>query len=194
MKKYQKEIIKLTAIETLQTLVDFVAAFHGASSIYRKDYYHYLKERNIDKGEVREKIYYLAKYGYIESVFENRQRIYQITKKGINHLVEEEFKPEIPDHWDGFWVVLIFDIPEKLKRIRNLLRRKILHYGFIHVQKSVYVYPFECEQDILSLVEELKIEKYVTMIRASVLQGEKIFAEKFIKRGILKREYFKNLS
>ena len=194
MKKYQKEIIKLTAIETLQTLFDFVAAFHGASSIYRKDYYRYLKERNIGKEEIREKIYYLAKYGYIESVFEDRQKIYRITDKGINHLAEEEFKPKIPDHWDGFWVVVIFDIPEKRKIIRNLLRRKILHYGFIHVQKSVYVYPFECEQDILSLVEELKISKFVTLIRASVLQGEKIFAERFIKRGILKKEYFKDLS
>jgi len=193
MKKHQKEIIKLTAVETLQTLFDFTAAFYGASSIYQEDYYRYLKERNIGKEKVREKIYYLAKFGYIESVFEGRQRIYQITKKGVNHLAEEDFKPKFPDHWDGFWVILIFDIPEKLKIIRNYLRRKITHYGFIQVQKSVYVFPFECEQDILSLIEELKINKYVTLIRSSVLQGEKIFAEKFIKSGILKKEYFNNL-
>ena len=197
MKKYQKEIIKLTAIETLRTLFDFAAVFHGASSIYRKDYFRYLKNRNIDKEKVREKIYYLTKYGYIENIFENRQRIYQITKKGNKHLVESEkddFKPTIPDHWDGHWRIAVFDIPEKKKVIRNYFRKKIVDFGFIQVQKSVYVFPFECEQKILKLVEKVGIKKNVTMITAFVLQGEEIFARKFVQKGILKKGYFKDLN
>lgn len=196
MKKYQKEIIKLSAVEVLKTLIDFVAVFHGASTIYRKDYYRYMKKRNFDKEKVREKIYYLAKYGYIESVFEDRQKIYRITRKGNRHLAETEkdnFVSKIPDHWDGRWRVVVFDIPEKKKEIRNYFRHKIVEFGFIQAQKSVYVFPYECEQEILGLVERLGIQKNVTLIKAFVLQGEAIFARKFVEKGILKREYFKDL-
>lgn len=196
MKKYQKEIVKLTALEALKTLFDFAASFHGASSIYKKDYYRYVKDRNIDRDEFREKIYYLKKYGYIESVFENRQKIFKITKKGNNHLVEsekEDFRPKIPNHWDGRWRVVVFDIPEKKKEVRNYFRRKIVEFGFIQAQKSVYVFPFECEQEVLRLVQKLGVEKNVTIIKAFVLQGEQIFAKKFVQLGILKREYFKDI-
>ena len=56
MKKYQKEIIKITAVEALKVLADFTAIFHGASSTYKIEFNKYLKRRRIEKNCFQNKI------------------------------------------------------------------------------------------------------------------------------------------
>jgi len=63
--------------------------------------------------------------------------------------------------WDKKWRVVVFDIPEKLKQARNALRDKIKKLGFYELQKSVWVYPFECENEIEFVIEFFNIRKYV---------------------------------
>ncbi|TSC92860.1 MAG: hypothetical protein CEN91_356, partial [Candidatus Berkelbacteria bacterium Licking1014_85] len=48
MKKYQKEIIKLTAREILLTMFDITTPFFEASSIYRRSTRKYLSSRSIE--------------------------------------------------------------------------------------------------------------------------------------------------
>ena len=50
-----------------------------------------------------------------------------------------------------------FDIPEKLKRAREVLRDKLKDIGFIELQKSVFAHPFECEDEINFIVEVFQI-------------------------------------
>ena len=71
--------------------------------------------------------------------------------------------------WDGNWRVLIFDIPEITRAIRNLFRDKIQELGFYTLQKSVYVTPQLCEKEILRLARILKIERGVHILEAAKL-------------------------
>lgn len=43
--------------------------------------------------------------------------------------------------WDNKWRILIFDIEEKSRIIRDLLRKKLKELGFAQWQESVYVTP-----------------------------------------------------
>jgi len=63
--------------------------------------------------------------------------------------------------WDGKWRFLIFDIPEKFKRGRDALRQKIKKLGFYELQKSVFVLPYECTDEIKFIVEFFGISEYV---------------------------------
>ena len=63
--------------------------------------------------------------------------------------------------WDNKWRVVIFDIPEKLKNSRNALRDKLKKLGFYEFQKSVFVLPWECKDEINFIIEFFHLRKYV---------------------------------
>lgn len=72
----------------------------------------------------------------------------------------ENMKIEKKD-WDGKWRFIVFDIPEKFRVGRNALREKIKKLGFYELQKSVFVIPYECKNEIEFIIEFFNIRKYV---------------------------------
>jgi len=88
---------------------------------------------------------------------------YVLTKKGklkalTYHFNEMKIKKP---KWDGKWRIVIFDIPEKLKLTREYLRQKLKDLGFWELQKSVFVIPYPCEEEIDFIIEYFNIRKYV---------------------------------
>ena len=63
--------------------------------------------------------------------------------------------------WDNKWRVVFFDIPEKYRRGRDSLRNKLRELGFYELQKSVFVFPHECRDEIDFITEYYGIRKYV---------------------------------
>ncbi len=63
--------------------------------------------------------------------------------------------------WDGKWRIVIFDIPEKIRRGRNAIRWKLKLLGFYELQKSTFVFPYECRDEIEFLIEYFGLKKYV---------------------------------
>lgn len=56
--------------------------------------------------------------------------------------------------WDGIWRLVVFDIPEKRKGIRDALRKKLRGLGFGMWQKSVYVTPHNFMHEMNEYLEE----------------------------------------
>ncbi|MCR4328664.1 MAG: hypothetical protein NUV53_04100 [Patescibacteria group bacterium] len=69
-----------------------------------------------------------------------------------------------PKHWDGMWRVVIFDIPEDIKKGRRALGSTLLRIGFYPMQKSVFIYPFECKDEIDFIVEVFGLKPYVRFL------------------------------
>jgi len=65
------------------------------------------------------------------------------------------------ESWDKYWRMVTFDIPEVLKASRHIFRRKLKELGFYHLERSVFVFPSECEFEISRLAEQLKIKAHV---------------------------------
>lgn len=63
--------------------------------------------------------------------------------------------------WDKKWRFIIFDIPEKFRGGRDALRDKIKKLGFYELQKSVFVFPYKCEDEINFIIEFFEIRKHV---------------------------------
>src|SRR3989344_4721536 len=66
-----------------------------------------------------------------------------------------------PTKWDGKWRIVMFDIPEKLKRLRDSLRFHFREIGLMELQKSVLVFPHPCEKEIEFVLEFYTARKYV---------------------------------
>lgn len=87
-----------------------------------------------------------------------------LTEKGRKRFLKyklDDMEISIPRRWDGLWRLVIFDIPEKKKRARNALREKLKELGFSELQKSVFVFPYECQNEIDFIIEVFEIRSYV---------------------------------
>ena len=84
-----------------------------------------------------------------------------------------------PKKWDRIWRVLIFDIPEITRSVRNIFRNKLQEFDFYTLQKSVYVTPQDCEKEIMELAKMLRIDRNVNIIKAKSLGQQEKSVKKF---------------
>lgn len=192
MQKEDKEIIKLTAKEILLTFCDFTAeVFFLNNSFYHHITKKYLRNRQIDRSNYAQKIYYLRKKGYIRVFVKGKKKYLELTRKGkkkIKRLSIWEIEIKKPKKWDGKWRVVIFDIPKQYKVEREVFRQKLKDLNFIMVQKSVYIHPFQCSVEIKEISSRLDINAYVLILISDVLQNEKKIISKFFDQGMLEKK------
>lgn len=96
----------------------------------------------------------LSEKGCVVFVEEGGKRYARITEKGERILQMEAEKATMAKkrRWDSRWRVVIFDIPERRKSVRVRLRRFMQEYGFLRLQDSVWIYPYDCE-DLIALAK-----------------------------------------
>ncbi len=66
-----------------------------------------------------------------------------------------------PVIWDRRWRLVFFDVPEKKRRGRDALRLKLRELGFYEWQKSVFVHPYPCRDQIDFIVEFFELRPFV---------------------------------
>jgi hypothetical protein len=111
----------------------------------------------------------------------NGKFLVKLTNKGKKRIVKislDSVSIKKPAKWDGKWRIVFFDIPVEFNSAREALRHKMKELGFKQFQKSVWIIPYECEDEILFIAEFFCVEKYVEIIVA-----EKILHEKVIKKA-----------
>ena len=82
-------------------------------------------------------------------------------------------KIEIKKHkWDKLWRIVIFDIPEKKKKLRETFRFQLKILGFLELQRSVFVLPFKCRDELEYIIEFYNARKYVRYIEAYYIDNE----------------------
>ncbi len=123
----------------------------------------------------------LAANGCITFVEENGKRYARITEKGQRKLQMETEKVAIAKKrkWDRRWRVVIFDIPERRKNMRASLRRFMQEYGFVRLQDSVWIYPYDCEDLIALAKANFRVGADVLYMIVERLERDKHLREHF---------------
>jgi len=101
--------------------------------------------------------------------------ILSITEKGKKKLLEyniDDMKIKKPEKWDKKWRIVSFDIPEKRKKAREALREKLKDFDFYPLQKSLFVYPFPCKDEIDFIAEIFQIQNNITYFEALEINNE----------------------
>lgn len=75
--------------------------------------------------------------------------------------------------WRGKWFMVIFDVPEEQRNKRDYLRDYLQWLGFYQYQKSVYIFPYECEKEIALIKQIVEGGKYIKYVIAEHIEGEK---------------------
>lgn len=117
----------------------------------------------------------LYRRGYVEVVYEKGKPAVKITDKGKVEILRydlEKLQINKPPKWDGKWRLVIFDIPEKYRNSRDLIRSKLKQLGFYQFQKSVFIYPYPCEKEIKFLREVLGVPHAIKLIKADKVEND----------------------
>lgn len=103
----------------------------------------------------------LAAQGYVQFEQRDGKRYARITEKGRTVLEFEQAMATLAApkkrRWNRRWRVIVFDIPERRRGTRDRLRKVMAGVGFVRLQDSVWVYPYDCEDFIALLKAEMKI-------------------------------------
>ncbi|MEK7194482.1 MAG: CRISPR-associated endonuclease Cas2 [Patescibacteria group bacterium] len=120
----------------------------------------------------------LAKRGLLK--FQNGR--YEITPIGEKVLRKWELEDYIlPKNkkWDKKWRIIIFDIPEKKRKIRNQITDLFRQAGLYRLQDSVWVFPYDCEDIIGLLKTDFGVGREVIYVIADSIENDKHLRNEF---------------
>jgi len=148
-RKPKSEIVKDVLIWLLTAGTVYIAA--SSPYFIRNLLKNYRKWRKYSSKKIYNTFYLLQKQGCIRIENKGHQIYISLTEKGRKKagiFQINDLKINKPKEWDRKWRLIIFDISE-LKRIyRESFRGKLKDLGFTPLQKSVWIYPFDCSAEI----------------------------------------------
>lgn len=98
-----------------------------------------------------------------------------LTEKGQRKTISFEVDNMMikkPISWDGKWRMVVFDIPEDKREARIALHKKLINLGFYNLQKSIFIHPFNCLDEVEFLVELFQIRPYVRYVEISKITND----------------------
>lgn len=149
LKKPKSEITKdILIILAVSGAVAFAATspYFGANLARR-----FFKQKKYKPKRVYDTFYRLRKEGCIEIQKKNHQMYISLTEEGrkragIYQINSLEIKR--PKKWDQRWRLILFDIKELQRTKREAFRGILKNLGIEPLQQSVWMYPYECRDEI----------------------------------------------
>lgn len=112
-----------------------------------------------------------------QSMVEKKGNLLKLTEKGkkvVNCILEK--RKILEKRWDGKYRLVIFDIPESKRKIRDWFREELYLLNYIQLQKSVFISKYPLTPDIISDVRKFRIHDDI-----NYLLVDKIYDERKLK-------------
>jgi len=183
MGEIEKKIKKRIKISALQNAVLAAVSISGlllvsavAPGILKFFKYSGLEKKlNLRSSTNNRSIDRLIQNGYLIFEERNGKKFLRITESGRKILEKEKLSiTKKKRKWDKKWRIVIFDIKEYKKELRNKLRNTLISIGFLKLQNSVWVYPYDCEDFIKLLKADFEIGKEILYIVADEIENSRV--------------------
>lgn len=120
------------------------------------------KPRKITRHTISMNLSRLRREGLVARLGTGRKSRWQLTAKGKKSLAKHPKHVESSSvRKDGITRLVIFDIPERERRKRDLLRVELLCCKFRQLQKSVWIGEYPLPEDFILLLDSLHLERNV---------------------------------
>jgi len=120
----------------------------------------------------------MKRSGYIKEQKVSGHSKYFLTLKGIEKILKLRIKLKLrKEELKQKYLVIIFDIPEAKKELRNLFRERLKEMGVKRLQQSVWITSRDILKEVVILVKIYKLQPYIRFM----------FVEKVLKGIFLKR-------
>ena len=107
--------------------------------------------------------------------------IVAITEKGKRRMLKYNFDEFslTKKKWDKKWRIIIYDVDESKKHIRKSFQAILKKLQLFQLQKSVYLTPYSCEDEIEYLKQIHNIGREVVILTVSGFENESAYKEYF---------------
>jgi DNA-binding transcriptional regulator PaaX len=154
-----KCVLRLVAMGALCGAVGGLSGSPSKTNRMIRGYFDYSQQ------QIRQCLAKLKMRGYVRYDETDLRAPLLLTAKGLTRTrslgIIDRFMKSKNKKWDYLWRVVAFDVPERKKKYRDLFRLKLGELGFFPYQKSIYVSPFRCEEEIKGLAQELLLYRHV---------------------------------
>lgn len=109
----------------------------------------------------------LVEGGLVEMLNSDNRSYLKLTKKGknkLNCIKLEANEALVSTSWDGFWRIIILDIPEERKKEREALRYLLKKANFTCIKNTMWVSPFPYENLFINLKKDLGLNTELMII------------------------------
>lgn len=100
-------------------------------------------------------------------------------RKLLSKISHEDIVIKKPKKWNGVWQIVSYDIPVENNKERDYFRQKLEDWDFKKIQKSIWILPYECREEIAVLAKSLGINQYVLYFNTTHIPNEKKYLELF---------------
>ena len=192
MRNETKDMLDFEKPETLTQWLIFLAAIGitlsspAGTRAFIKELNKYIFEEQGERGkqyesqQLSQALYHLKKRKAVRVRKVDGKTLIELTEKGKKRKLEYDIERlRVPGQvrWDGKWRMVMFDISEDKKVAREALRGKLRQLGFVQFQKSVWIYPYPCEDEIDFITEFFSIAKYVNLITVKIEKDKPLRAK-----------------
>jgi hypothetical protein len=143
---------------------------------------HYKRSRYYSDKQIRDASQNLKRGRYIETDTSGDKPRICLTKKGEEYfqkMIFEEARLSSQEKWDGKWRFVLFDIPVDHSKARDALRWRLRALGFFQYQKSVWVYPYPCKDEILFVADHFGVGRFVEILDATGISDDAVLKKHF---------------
>ncbi|MEK9194414.1 MAG: hypothetical protein AAB884_01240 [Patescibacteria group bacterium] len=84
----------------------------------------------------------------------------------------ENIRINKPKKWDGRWRLVMFDVSDRQKTARDALRTKLKQLEFYPIQKSVFITPYPCENEVDFISSMFNVRNNVLVLYVEKFEGE----------------------
>jgi len=135
-----------------------------------------LKEKIIgEKYAVTRCLKNLKEAGLIEQIPSPQNEYARLTKEGRKKMHSLELDSDttlVNTSWDGFWRIILLDLPENRKSERESLRYLLKKAGFVCLKNSAWISPFPFEHLFTNIKKDLGLTTEMMIIVTEFIDEE----------------------
>lgn len=122
----------------------------------------------VSEAALRQALSRMARQGWLEVRKVGSRTRYALSAAGRRRIAEASRRvyDGRDTDWDGRWRVLVYSIPETLRRRRNDLRRELVWTGFASLSPGTWISPNPLEESVRVLLRRYGIADYATLFVA----------------------------
>ena len=117
----------------------------------------------------------LREAGFIEQIPSSQNEYARLTKEGKKKMHSLELDSETTlakTSWDGFWRIILLDLPESRKSERESLRYLLKKAGFVCLKNSAWISPFPYEHLFTNIKRDLGLTTEMMIIVTEFIDEE----------------------
>jgi DNA-binding transcriptional regulator PaaX len=134
--------------------------------------------QDISDRELRQMIRYSLERKYLR-ISGGKKRVVYVGGEGKAYLARRMLAMKQSSRWDGKWRIVLFDVPDEQKSARDAFATGLKRAGFVRLQKSVFISPYPCEEELRAYAEYLGLLENVDIALVERITREEDFKEQF---------------